>query len=74
LPESVADGERRLQALEFVETIIQEWIEASLSLGRPIPETKGHLPFASSDFGMFSLQTVPPPGAITATRKFSSPL
>jgi predicted RNase H-like HicB family nuclease len=46
LPGCVADGETRLQALENVETIIQEWIETAQSLGRPIPEPKGRLLFA----------------------------
>lgn len=41
-----ADGETRLQALENVETVIQEWIETARELGRPVPEPKGRLLFA----------------------------
>ena len=46
LPGCTADGGTRLQALENVETVIQEWIETALELGRPIPEPKGRLLFA----------------------------
>ena len=38
-----ADGHTRIQALENVETVIQEWIETARELGRPIPEPKGRL-------------------------------
>ena len=42
----VADGDTRMQALENVETVIQEWIETARELGRSIPEPKGRLLFA----------------------------
>ena len=41
-----ADGATRIEALEKVETVIGEWIETALELGRPIPEPKGRLLFA----------------------------
>jgi predicted RNase H-like HicB family nuclease len=46
LPGCAADGETRMQALEDVETVIQEWIETARAQGRPIPEPKGRLLFA----------------------------
>ena len=46
LPGCAADGGTRIQALEKVETVIQEWIETARELGRPIPEPKGRLLFA----------------------------
>ena len=46
LPGCAADGVSRVQALENVETVIQEWIETARQLGRPIPEPKGRLLFA----------------------------
>jgi predicted RNase H-like HicB family nuclease len=46
LPGCAADGGTRMQALESVETAIQEWIETARELGRPIPEPKGRLLFA----------------------------
>ncbi|OIN96107.1 hypothetical protein AUJ66_07405 [Candidatus Desantisbacteria bacterium CG1_02_38_46] len=46
LPGCIADGKTYQQALNNVETIIQEWIETAEELGRPIPEPKGRLVFA----------------------------
>lgn len=46
LPGCAADGQTRHQALENVETVIQEWIETAQQLGRPIPEPRGRLLFA----------------------------
>ena len=46
LPGCAADGATRVQALENVETVIQEWIETAHELGRPIPEPRGRLLFA----------------------------
>ena len=41
-----ADGATRQEALANAETVIAEWIEIALELGRPIPEPKGRLLFA----------------------------
>lgn len=41
-----ADGLTRQEALANAETVIAEWIETALELGRPIPEPKGRLLFA----------------------------
>jgi predicted RNase H-like HicB family nuclease len=46
LPGCAADGNTRVEALENVETVIQEWIEIARALGRPIPEPRGRLLFA----------------------------
>ena len=46
LPGCAADGDTRIQALENVEVVIQEWIETARELGRPIPTPKGRLLFA----------------------------
>lgn len=40
------DGATYQEALANVETVIQEWIETTKDLGRPIPEPKGRLAFA----------------------------
>ena len=46
LPGCAADGQTYQEAVANVETIIQEWIETALELGRPIPEPKGRLLYA----------------------------
>ena len=46
LPGCAADGQTYQAAVANVETIIQEWIETALELGRPIPEPKGRLLYA----------------------------
>ena len=46
LPGCAADGQTYQEAVVNVETIIQEWIETALELGRPIPEPKGRLMYA----------------------------
>ena len=38
-----ADGKTRIAALSNAELIIQQWLETTLSLGRPIPESRGRL-------------------------------
>lgn len=46
LPGCAADGATYLEAIQNVETIMEEWIETARELGRPIPEPKGRLMFA----------------------------
>jgi predicted RNase H-like HicB family nuclease len=46
LPGCMADGETYQEAVQNVETVIQEWIETAQSQGRSIPEPKGRLMFA----------------------------
>jgi predicted RNase H-like HicB family nuclease len=46
LPGCAADGGTHMEALQNVETVIQEWIKTARELGRPIPEPKGRLLFA----------------------------
>ena len=46
LPGCAADGATYQEAVANVEIIIQEWIETSKELGRPIPKPKGRLMFA----------------------------
>jgi predicted RNase H-like HicB family nuclease len=41
-----ADGATYQEAVQLIEIVIQEWIEAAKSFGRPIPEPKGRLLFA----------------------------
>ena len=41
LPGCLSDGETYEKALENVQKIIEEWIEAAREMGRPIPEPKG---------------------------------
>lgn len=41
-----ADGKTYHEVLTNIETVIQEWIETAISLGRPIPEPKGKLAYA----------------------------
>ncbi|MCZ2458187.1 MAG: type II toxin-antitoxin system HicB family antitoxin [Chitinophagales bacterium] len=42
----MADGKSYMEALQNIETIIEEWIETARSLGRTIPEPKGKLMYA----------------------------
>lgn len=42
----MADGNTPVEALENVETIINEWIETARARGREIPEPKGRLLYA----------------------------
>lgn len=46
LPGCMADGQSYKEALTNVESIIEEWIATSQSLGRPIPEPRGKLMYA----------------------------
>lgn len=46
LPGCVADGHTYQEAVVNIETIIQEWIETAIELGRPVPEPKGRLMYA----------------------------
>jgi predicted RNase H-like HicB family nuclease len=46
LPGCMADGDTYQDALQNVETIIEEWIETAKELGRLIPEPKGRLMYA----------------------------
>jgi predicted RNase H-like HicB family nuclease len=46
LPGCAADGQTYQAAVANMETIIQEWIETALELGRPVPEPKGRLLYA----------------------------
>lgn len=46
LPGCMADGESRIEALNNIEEVIDEWIETAESLGRDIPLPKGRLMYA----------------------------
>ena len=46
LPGCASDGSTYEEALKNVEVIIDEWIETSRKLGRPIPQPKGRLAYA----------------------------
>ncbi len=46
LPGCMADGKSYREALDYVEQIIEEWIETATKLGRPIPQPKGRLAYA----------------------------
>lgn len=48
LPGCMADGATKQAALKNVDVVIKEWIATAKSLGRPIPEPKGRLAFASA--------------------------
>jgi predicted RNase H-like HicB family nuclease len=41
-----ADGETYIEALQNVQTVMQEWIETAQELGRPVPQPKGKLIYA----------------------------
>ncbi|MDP2828374.1 MAG: type II toxin-antitoxin system HicB family antitoxin [Sulfuricellaceae bacterium] len=45
-PGCAADGETYAQALENVQLVIMEWIEAARGMGRVIPEPRGRLMYA----------------------------
>jgi predicted RNase H-like HicB family nuclease len=46
LPGCVSDGETYIEALQNVQTVMQEWIETAQELGRPIPQPRGKLVYA----------------------------
>jgi predicted RNase H-like HicB family nuclease len=46
LPGCAADGSTYRDAINNVEVVIGEWIEAARELGRPIPIPKGRLAYA----------------------------
>jgi predicted RNase H-like HicB family nuclease len=46
LPGCMADGASYGQAVANVQVIIEEWIETSRELGRPVPEPRGRLMYA----------------------------
>lgn len=41
-----ADGKSPVEALENIQVIIDEWIEAAREMGREIPQPKGRLLYA----------------------------
>ena len=46
LPGCMADGQSYAEAVKNAEEIIEEWIETTRKLGRPIPEPRGKLTYA----------------------------
>ena len=42
----VSNGKTYHEVLTNIETVIQEWIETAILLGRPIPEPRGKLAYA----------------------------
>jgi predicted RNase H-like HicB family nuclease len=42
----MADGNTYFEAVENVQTVIAEWIETAMELGREIPKPKGKLMYA----------------------------
>lgn len=46
LPGCMADGASYQDALSNAQTIIGQWLETAVSLGRAIPEARGRLLFA----------------------------
>ena len=46
LPGCMADGQSYAEAVKNAEEIIEEWIETTRKLGRPIPEPRGKLAYA----------------------------
>jgi len=46
LPGCAADGDTYAQALANVQTVIAEWIETAVDLGRAIPSPRGRLMYA----------------------------
>lgn len=46
LPGCVADGATKLESLQAVEIIAQQWLETAKELGREIPHARGRLRYA----------------------------
>lgn len=42
----MSDGETMVQALENIHVVMEEWMETTRMLGRPIPEPNGKLAYA----------------------------
>jgi predicted RNase H-like HicB family nuclease len=42
----MADGQTYVEAVQNAEIAIGEWIETALSVGRPVPATRGRLIYA----------------------------
>ncbi|GHT44316.1 HicB family protein [Planctomycetales bacterium] len=42
----MADGQNYMEAVQNAETVIAEWIETAVSLGRSVPVPKGKLMYA----------------------------
>jgi predicted RNase H-like HicB family nuclease len=47
LPGCMANGQTYAKAVANAELVIDEWIETARKLGRPIPEPRGKLAYAS---------------------------
>lgn len=46
LPGCMADGATYMEAVQNVQTVIEEWVETAKLDGRPVPEPKGRLMYA----------------------------
>lgn len=46
LPGCMADGKTYLDVMKNTETVINEWIETAIELGREVPQPKGRLMYA----------------------------
>ncbi len=52
LPGCLADGPTRQESVANLETIIDEWLETAIDLGRDIPSSAAHLPQAGEKLGV----------------------
>lgn len=46
LPGCMADGPTKLEALQAVEKVAEQWLETAAELGREIPHARGRLRYA----------------------------